>query len=224
LLEEALALDPQFATGYSLLSRVTANEALLGVYRNHREGLKKALELGKKAVEIDDSSPLSHAELVKPHIFLREHDKALIEAEKAVRLGPNSAYAYYALSCALHYSERFQEAIPFFEKCLRLTPIATDSGVLITLGHAYRQLGQYPEAITTYKKLLQLFPKHLAGHLGLAATYWYMGHEKEARAEVEEVLKIDPKFSLEVYAAISPFKTQAATDNYTQPLRKLGLK
>ena len=39
LLEEALALDPQFATGYSLLSRVTANEALLGVYRNHREGL-----------------------------------------------------------------------------------------------------------------------------------------------------------------------------------------
>jgi adenylate cyclase len=224
LLEEALALDPQFATGYSLLSRVTANEALLGVYRNHREGLKRALELGGKAVELDGSSPLSHAELVKPHIFLREHDKALTEAEKAVRFGPNSAYAYYALSCALHYSERFQEAIPFFEKCLRLTPIATDSGVLITLGHAYRQLGQYQEAEATYKKLLQLFPKHLAGHLGLAATYFFMGRETEAHAEVAEVLKIDPKFSLEVYAAISPFKTQAATDNYIQPLRKLGLK
>jgi len=40
----------------------------------------------------------------------------------------------------------------------------------------------------------------------LAATYWYMGLEKEARAEIAEVLKIDPKFSLEVYTAISPFK------------------
>ena len=224
LLEEALALDPQFATGYSLLCRVTTNEALLGVYRNHQKGLERALELGKKAVELDDSSPLSRADLVKPYVFLREHDKALTEAEKAVILGPNSAHAYYSLALALHFSERSQEAIPFFEKCLRLTPIAADSGVLVTLGHAYRQLGQHEEAVATYKRLLQLFPKHLAGHLGLAATYWYMGHEREARGEVAEVLKIDPKFSLEVYTAISPFKTKAATDNYVQPLRKLGLK
>jgi adenylate cyclase len=194
------------------------------VYGDYREGLKRALELGEKGVEIDNSSPLSYAELVKPLIFLREHDKALTEGEKAVRLGPNSAYAYYALSCSLHYSERFQEAIPFFQKCLRLTPIATDSGVLITLGHAYRQLGQYQAAEATYRKLLQLFPRHLAGHLGLAATYFFMGREQEAQAEVAEVLRIDPKFSLNTYAAISPFKTQAATDNYVQPLRKLGLK
>jgi adenylate cyclase len=224
LLEEALALDPQFATTYSLLCKVTIHQATLGVYTNRREAFERALELGKKGVELDDSSPFARGEVVIPYIFLGEHDKALAEAEKAMALGPNSAHAYYALACALHYSERFREAIPFFEKCLRLSPIAGGSGVLVTLGHAHRQIGQYQEAVSSYKKVLQLFPKHLGGHLGLAATYWYMGREKEAHAEVAEVLKIDPKFSLEVYTAISPFKTQAATDNYIQPLRKLGLK
>jgi adenylate cyclase len=224
LLEEALALDPHFATAYSILCKVTIHEATLGVYANRREAFERALDLGKKAVELDGSSPFAHGELVFAYIFVGEHDKALAEGERAVMLGPNSAHAYYALAGALHYSERFQEAIPFFEKCLRLTPIAPGSSVLVTLGHARRQLGHYDEAVAAYKRLLQLFPKHLGGHLGLAATYWYMGRENEARAEAAEVLKIDPKFSLEVYAAISPFKTQAATDNYVQPLRKLGLK
>jgi adenylate cyclase len=224
LLEEALALDPYFATAYSILCKVTIHEATLGVYANRREAFERALKLGKKAVELDDSSPFAHGELVFAYIFVGEHDKALAEGERAVILGPNSAHAYYALGGALHYSERFQEAIPFFEKCLRLTPIAPGSSVLVTLGHARRQLGHYDEAVAAYKRLLQLFPKHLGGHLGLAATYWYMGRENEARAEAAEVLKIDPKFSLEVYAGISPFKSQAATDNYVQPLRKLGLK
>jgi adenylate cyclase len=159
-----------------------------------------------------------------PYIALREHDKALAEAEKAVSLGPNSALAYFALACALHYSERFQEAIPFFEKSLRLSPIPVSSGLWVIQGHAYRQLGQYEEAVAAYKKLLQVYPNHLGAHLGLAATYLFMGREKEARAEAAEVLRIDPKFSVEIYASTSPFKSQRATDNFIEPLRKLGLK
>jgi adenylate cyclase len=224
LTEEAIALDPQCAAAYSMLCGVTMMEANLGVYTNRREALERAIELGKKAVELDDSSSNAHAWLFWPYIFLREHDKALAEAEKAVSLGPNSASAYFALASALHYSERFQEAIPFFEKSLRLSPIPVSSQLLTIQGHAYRQLGRYEEAVAAYKKVLQVYPNHLAGHLGLAAAYLLMGREKEARAEAAEALRIDPKFSLEVYASTSPFKSQAATDNYVEPLRKLGLK
>jgi adenylate cyclase len=222
LLEEAIALDPQYEAGYSLLCAVAINEAGLG--GNPREALERALGLEKKAVELDDTSPFSHVALAWAYISLKKHDQALVEAEKAVSCSPNSAWAYYALASALHFSERFEEAIPFFEKSLRLSPIPVTGYVLLNQGHAYRQLGRYEQAMTAYNKLLHLYPKHLGGHLGLAATYWYMGYEKEARAEVAEVLRIDPKFSLDTYAKLSPFKTQKATDNYVQPLRKLGLK
>jgi tetratricopeptide (TPR) repeat protein len=113
----------------------------------------------------------------------------------------------------------------FFKKSLRLSPVPIKSGVLGNMRHAYRQLGHYEEAVATYKKLLQLYgPDDMVGHLGLAGTYALMGREKEARSEAAEVLRIDPKFSLERYTKIMPFKSQAMIDNVVEPLRKARLK
>ena len=43
-------------------------------------------------------------------------------------------------------------------------------------------------------------PNDIISHIGLAGTYSMMGREKEARAEAAEVLRINPKFSLDGYA------------------------
>ena len=51
-----------------------------------------------------------------------------------------------------------------------------------------------------------------------------MGREKEARAEAAEVLRINPKFSLDKFAVTIPYKDQARTDLILDALRKAGLK
>jgi len=58
----------------------------------------------------------------------------------------------------------------------------------------------------------------------LSATYSSMGREKEARTEAEEVLRIDPKFSLEHWAKASLLKNQSDLDRIVGALRKAGLK
>jgi adenylate cyclase len=224
LFEEAIALDPKYAGGYGGLCAVLIFEANFGVYPNRREALEQALKLGKKAVELDDTCPAARGVLSLAYVYLKMHDKALAEAEKAMSLAPNSAWAYFALALVLYYSERFQEAIPIVEKSLRLSPVPVSSSVLTIQGNAYRQIGRYEEAVAAYKKLLHLYPNHLGAHLGLAAAYFCMGREKEARSEVAEVVRIDPKFSVEGYMRASPFKSQRATDDYIEPLRKLGMK
>ena len=85
-------------------------------------------------------------------------------------------------------------------------------------------MGQYQEAITQYKKALRIAPNNIIAHIALAATYSLSGQDKEARAEAEEVLKINPKFFLESYAKMLPFKNQAQTDRFVEALRKAGLK
>ncbi len=51
-----------------------------------------------------------------------------------------------------------------------------------------------------------------------------MDREKEARAEADEVLRINPKFSLDYFAKILPYKDQSKIDKYIDALRKAGLK
>jgi adenylate cyclase len=61
-------------------------------------------------------------------------------------------------------------------------------------------------------------------HVGLAATYIFWGRDEEARAEAAEVLRLNPKFSLESYAKTIAYKSQGKLDRYIEALRKAGLK
>jgi adenylate cyclase len=224
LLEEAIALDPEYAFAYSVLCTAQFDLVVIGASESPRESLQRAVELGKKAIALDDSNSSVHAMLTFPYIYLREYDKAISEAEKAISLSPNSASAYFALGTALCMAVRPQEAIPMLKKSLRLSPIPVHSQVLSLLAHSYRDLGQYEEAIATYKKVLQIYgPDHLMAHLDLAITYALMDREKEARAEGTEVLRIDPKFSVERFIKGLPFD-QSRKDRIAEALRKAGLK
>ena len=225
LTEEAIALDPHYAAAYATLCLIQLREVYIGVYKNPREALEQGVKLGQKAIALDDSNSLAHGALCGTYSLLKEHDKAIAEAEKAISLEPNSAFACFVLGAALTLAGRPQEAIPFFKKSLRLSPIPIDTSTLIMMGVAYRQLGQYEEAVATFKKALQLYgADDLLAHVQLAGTYASMGREKEARAEAAEVLRIDPTFSVESRARTIPFKDQKVTDDFVSALRKAGLK
>ena len=51
-----------------------------------------------------------------------------------------------------------------------------------------------------------------------------MGREKEARAEATEVLRRNPKFSVDSYAKKSLYKDRSETDKVVNAWRKAGLK
>jgi hypothetical protein len=51
-----------------------------------------------------------------------------------------------------------------------------------------------------------------------------MCREKEARAEAAEVLRINPKFSVDNYAKLLTNKDQSSIDNQISAMRKAGLK
>jgi hypothetical protein len=64
----------------------------------------------------------------------------------------------------------------------------------------------------------------LFAHIYLAAACSSLGREDEARAEVAEVLGIDPKFSLEYLTKTWPFKNKADIERLLKPLRQAGMK
>jgi hypothetical protein len=61
-------------------------------------------------------------------------------------------------------------------------------------------------------------------HLTLAAVYSALGRATEAQAEAAEVLRLNPKFSLEVHRERVPIKDSALLEQHIAALRKAGLK
>ena len=73
------------------------------------------------------------------------------------------------------------------------------------------------------KKVLQREPNNQFAYIHIAISYIHLGQEKEARSAAAEILRINPKFSLERYAKILPF-IQPIADRVIEDLRKAGLK
>ncbi|NOT55355.1 MAG: hypothetical protein HOP18_12175 [Deltaproteobacteria bacterium] len=71
---------------------------------------------------------------------------------------------------------------------------------------------------------LSRYPNILHIRLMLAAVYSELGQATEVRAEVAEVLRLNPKFSLEVHKQRMPIKDPAVLERHIAALRKAGLK
>jgi len=85
-------------------------------------------------------------------------------------------------------------------------------------------MGRYEEAIAAFKSALTRNPALLPAHVNLAVIYSELGREEEARAEAAEVLRLNPKYSLEVWRQINPYKDPAEVERVVAALRKAGLK
>ena len=88
---------------------------------------------------------------------------------------------------------------------------------------AYRNIGQYEKAIEVGKKALSGNPDNLGAYIILAASYASLNRAEEARKAVEEVLRINPGFSLEYHANTVPYKNQEKLIKLINALRKAGL-
>ena len=116
LYEEAIALDPGFAMAYAGLAFTHVADALWGWSKDPRESGRKAYEMANKALTLDDSLDTPHYILGLIYVYMREHDKAIAEGERAVELNPNGAEAMAYLGYFLNVAGRPAEAITVLEK------------------------------------------------------------------------------------------------------------
>ena len=219
LAEEAIALDPNYAVAYNALAISHRMDVWLGTSKSPKQSMEKCMELSHKAIELDSSYADAYSTLAFTLAQIGKHEEAVITAQKAVSLNPNSAQAHKILAHSLRFAGRSDEAIPEYKKAIRLDPIPP-SDYLFGLGMAYCWTGQYEEAIKWCKKAVLTSPDSYLPHLMLAAVYSIAGKKADARAESTEVLRIDPKFSVEKFE--KRFKSKNK-DLLINELLKVGL-
>ncbi len=216
LAEEAIALDPEYAWAYYVRAKTYMMEVWLDTTKSPKQSLAKAMELLQKAIFFDETFAEAHGTLGFLYSMAGQHDKAVAETEKAVILNPNSADAHMYLGKVLTFAGRYEESIPEYMKAIRLNPIPPNR-YLWSLGLSYGFTGRYDEAITWCEKAIHQEPSSLFAHIMMAVIYSWSERDEEARAEANEVLRLNPNFSLEKLA-------ERASPKIISALRKAGLK
>ena len=220
--ERAIELDPQYAGAYALLGATHFREWAFQ-WSQDPQSLERAFELAQKALALDDSLPAAHGLLGYVYLWQKQHEQAIAEGEKAITLDPNEADAYATLGQILNLAGRPEEAMRLVKKAMRLNP-RYPPRYSVVLGSSYCLLVRTDEAIAIQKRVITRNPDDLLARICLAACYGNLGRTEEARAEVREVLRLSPNFSLEMWIQSLSHNDLAGAAGMLEGLRKAGLK
>jgi adenylate cyclase len=221
--EEVIQMEPEDMRGYSLLAYTNLYDVWLGLSKSRKESISKAIELSRKAIELDPINEDPHRILAHTYILMQRSDAAVAEAEKALEMQPGSADSHATLGHVLLLSGRHIEAITILEKATRLNPYPP-SWYYLNLASAYRFAERYEEAIITYKKSIQIAPNNQVALIGLTIAYVQTDRLDKARATAKDLLRANPKFSVEQYVKRSRTSNKARLSKIAEALRKAGLK
>jgi len=222
LAEEAITLDPEYASAYYILSGAYVMDVFLGTSKSPKQSIGKAIKLSQKAIELDNTFAVAYGLLGFLYSMTRQHDKALELGEKAVSLNPNSAECHYRLGKILTFASRWEESIPEYERAIRLNPIPPNKYIW-SLGLAYGNVGQYEKAIKWCEKAVHQEPNDLLARVMMTEVYSWSGRDEEARAQAAEVIRIQPMFSLKKWEKKLTFKNETDIEKSLGALRKAGL-
>jgi adenylate cyclase len=221
LIKESIQLDSQQPESYLIMALTYLDDIWYGS-ESPLLSFAQASNNLKKAMALDNNNSDAYSVLSVLLIMKRDHEEAIAAAKQAITLNPSAADAYLGLGFAFFYSNKPKEAIDYLKKAIRLNPMPPSDYYLI-LGHCYRVLERFAEALEVYKKAVEIAPSNIYAHLGLAVIYISMGRDHEARAAASKVLRIDPDFSLNALIKADPYKDPDSVKRFYEAARKAGL-
>ncbi len=211
VLEQAVALDPDFALAYRDLA--FAQPSAKGFF----EKFNKARELVDKVSEGErlwilaneagiNGDPVKQEEyfrqLVEKYpkgeraynalgVFFfgqQKYNKAIVEFRKATELAPDFSPPYNMLGYANRTLENYGEAEAAFQKYIKLNPV--DPNPYDSYAELLLKMGRFEESIKTYNKALMVKPDFVPSHGGIAANLTYEGKYDEAREQLKKFYDI----------------------------------
>jgi adenylate cyclase len=220
MFEKAITLDPNYADAYATLAFLHF-VTYLWQWDAYPRALDHAEELAGKAISLDSSNASAYAIRGWIAALRNRSYEAIADGQRAVALEPSNALACSALADIFNIARKPEEALAYAQRGLRLDP-GHPEGPLTEEGFAYSQMGRYRESINALRGGQANNPWI---HLEQVYNYSELGREQDARAELAQVLRLAPKFSLEtVRKRLQGHWDNAAGERYLGDLSNAGLK
>jgi adenylate cyclase len=166
---QAIEKDPEYALAYSGLADVYS--VLPDFWGNPNEDFPKSNAAARKALELDPTLAHPHAVLGANEMEY-DWDFAGGEAEfkKAIALDPNDATAHQWYAEGIGQLGRHQEALEEINRAHELDPLSPV--ITRVIGGTLVDAGEYDQAISVCKQLVEENPTFPMAHDCLVYAYW----------------------------------------------------
>ena len=222
--QQSIAIDPHFGRAYGALAVVmTYSYRFQWTDLSLGEARERSLELARKAVSLNQTSPQIYWALGYVHIHRKEYEAAEQAARQAVELSPNYADGYGLLAYISNWRGKGVQAEKLIKKAISLNPYHTFDYPW-NLGLAYYLQGRYEKAVETLQDALERNPNALYPRLFLTASYVRLGRIDDARWEVENISVARPTTTLSHLRTVMPFENKKQLDAILQDLSQAGLR
>lgn len=218
LFEKAVERDPNYAAAYAELAYVYVRDYQNGWSPDGQASLRKAEELAKKSIELDDNFS-SHWYLAIVAWNQGNFDKSFYEYETARQINPNDPDLAADMAEALVYGGEPERAIEQIKAAMARYP-GFPYWYWWNLGRAYYMARQYTEAIDAIGRINSP-PNDV--RLITAASEAQRGNIAAAKSIMSEFSKNDPDWSVEKSAAYY-YRKASDREHWLDGLRKAGLK
>jgi TolB-like protein/DNA-binding winged helix-turn-helix (wHTH) protein len=182
---KATELQPDYALGWSGLS-VYYSAGAIGGELKPEDSVAQGEMAALRAAELDDSLPEAHLALAGAMLVQWHWARAEQEVNRAIELDPKFAEAYHLRSKILAAVNRQNEAIDSQKKATELDPFSRT----FAMGLSYLEARRYDEALADAHMRLETTPQDIGLHWVLYEAYRRMGRQKEAVAELQQVVML----------------------------------
>ena len=220
MVEQALALDPDYAEAHAWKACLTA-QALLRGYSDKapEQSLKQMMSSLNTALQLDEDDFETHRVLSGVWLAQRDYDRAIFHAARAQDLNPNDPRVMSQYGEILTAHGKAEEAIVVLENALQVDPYRPDNR-LTFLGAAQFVGRRYEDAIQTLLRVSDLNFQH---HIYLAASYAQLGRNAEATRHAQEVYRLNPDFNWREYVYQLAYRNDADREHHRAAMIKAGL-
>lgn len=192
LFQRALALDPRSVEAQARLAMALTAQVLDEVSESAETDMARAQELITQALAASPRDPIAH---YAKGLLLRAQDRyedAVPEYEAAIAFSRNWASVYADLGWCKFFVGSIEEAIPFMERAVHLSPRDPQIGNWDSrIGLMYLVESRIDDAILWLEKARAAAPELPWVHYRLAAAYGLKGEATRAATEIAEAQRID---------------------------------
>jgi len=222
--DKAINADPNFSAAYTGRAYLQLYDVMNGYSSNFENSLRDAETNVRRALSLDSRDVLARFTLGRIRTAKREYEEAIKEFERCVELNPGFAQVYHGIGFVHAFAGRPEDAIPFFDKAIRLSPQDPHlTSFLAVRSSAYLLMRDYDMAVDSAEDAISQPNAMIWPHIFRTSALGHQGSPK-AEAALKELLNYSPGLNCdEVRRLLYYIRKPADLEQCINGLVKAGL-